>query len=62
MSSSHDMTSTHSDSRCHAFAADPPPGERSARTYLGLGMFNGAHTYLGPGNVQRRADSAQTHE
>ena len=56
MSSSHDMTSTHSDSRCHALAADLLPRRSVGAHIPRAGECSTAHTYLGPGNVQRRED------
>ena len=56
MSSSHDMTSTHSDSRCRALAADLLPRRSVGAPIPRAGECSTAHTYLGPGNVQRRED------
>ena len=56
MSSSHDMTSTHCDSRCHALAADLLPRRSVGAHIPRAGECSTAHTYLGPGNVQRRED------
>ena len=56
MSSSHDMTSTHCDSKCHALAADLLPRRSVGAHIPRAGECSTAHTYLGPGNVQRRED------
>ena len=47
MSSSHDMASTHCDSRCHALAADLLPGDLSAHPYLGLGHVQRRENHRG---------------